>query len=143
MADHINLVKLCVGAEKVDDLLAWQANPRAKGPDGRVRHVTRQWPRRDTALLAGGSIYWVFKGVILARQRVLDLHRVDGGDGIARCALVLDDTVVRTRPATRRPFQGWRYLAPQDAPADLPAGRAADDALPREMETALADLGLL
>ncbi|MGS4946963.1 DUF1489 family protein [Meridianimarinicoccus sp. RP-17] len=143
MADHINLVKLCVGAEKVDDLLAWQSSPRAKGPDGRVCHVTRMWPRREAELLAGGSIYWVFKGVILARQRVLDLQRVDGGDGIVRCAIVLDDTVVRTRPATRRPFQGWRYLTPQDAPADLPAGRAADDALPREMETALADLGLL
>ncbi len=143
MADHINLVKLCVGAEKVEDLLAWQANPRARGPDGRVWHVTRMWPKRGRDLLAGGSLYWVFKGVILARQRVLDLQQVDGGDGIARCGIVLDDAVMRTRPAPRRPFQGWRYLAPQDAPADLPAGRAADDALPREMETALADLGLL
>jgi hypothetical protein len=143
MAKHINLVKLCVGAEKVDDLLAWQASPRAKGPDGRVWHVTRMWPRRETELLAGGSIYWVFKGVILARQRVLDLQRVDGGDGIVRCGIVLDADVVRTRPATRRPFQGWRYLTSRDAPADLPKGRDAEDTLPRDMETALADLGLL
>lgn len=143
MADHINLVKLCVGAEKVDDLLAWQASPRAKGPDGRVWHVTRMWPKRAAELLAGGSLFWVFKGVILARQRVLDLQQVDGGDGVLRCGIVLDDAVIRTRPATRRPFQGWRYLAPQDAPGDLPTGRSADDALPRDMETALADLGLL
>jgi len=143
MSDHINLVKLCVGAEKVDDLLAWQTSPRAKGPDGRVWHVTRMWPKREAELLAGGSIYWVFKGVILARQRIVALRQVDGGDGILRCGIVLDGDVVRTRPAARRPFQGWRYLTSQDAPADLPAGRSADDALPRDMETALADLGLL
>ena len=54
--NHVNLLKLCVGAEKVEDLLAWQASPRAKGPDGLPRHVTRMWPKREAQLLDGGSL---------------------------------------------------------------------------------------
>ena len=79
---HINLVKLCVGAEAVEDLLAWQESPRAHGPDGLPRHVTRMWPKRAEELLDGGSLYWVFKGLILARQRVVRLDEVPGGDPV-------------------------------------------------------------
>ncbi|MBT8476513.1 MAG: DUF1489 domain-containing protein, partial [Alphaproteobacteria bacterium] len=66
MDNSNNLIKLCVGAERVEDLLNWQKQPRAKGPDGNPRHVTRMWPKREAELLDGGSIYWVFKGVVLA-----------------------------------------------------------------------------
>lgn len=142
MGNHINLVKLCVGAERVEDLIDWQNSARAKGPDGRPRHVTRMWPKRGAEILAGGSLYWVFKGVILARQRIVALDEVLGQDGISRCALVLDDTVVRTEAQPRRPFQGWRYLAAADAPADLRARAAQDDALPPQLETALAEIGV-
>ena len=83
----LNLIKLCVGAEAVEDLTDWQKNPRAKGPDGLPRHVTRMWPKRAEEVLAGGSLYWVFKGVILARQRILRFDEVDRGDGIARCGI--------------------------------------------------------
>ena len=144
MADgHVNLVKLCVGAERVEDLVAWQASARAKGPDGRPRHVTRMWPRREAELLGGGSLYWVFKGVVLARQRVLRLDEVTGADGISRCAIVLDEAVIRTRPLPRRPFQGWRYLSAADAPDDLPAGREAEQTLPPKLQAALAEIGVL
>jgi hypothetical protein len=80
--------------------------------------------------------------VILARQRILGLERVEGSDGIARCALVLDAEVIRTNPAPRRPFQGWRYLDPADAPRDLPQGRAREEALPEHLALALAEIGL-
>ena len=140
---HVNLVKLCVGAESVEDLLDWQADPRAKGPDGRVRHVTRMWPRRESELLAGGSLYWVIKGVILARQRILRLDEVIGGDGTLRCGIVLEGAVARTRPVPRKPFQGWRYLAPEDAPGDVPAGREAEPHLPPKLQAALSELGVL
>lgn len=140
---RVHLVKLCVGTDGVEDLIAWQASPRAKGPDGLPRHVTRMWPKRGDALLNGGSIFWVFKGMILARQQVLRLDEVSGSDGITRCALVLDPTVVRTIPAPKRPFQGWRYLKVTDAPADLPEGRQAEEALPPELSRALADIGVL
>jgi hypothetical protein len=140
--DSLHLIKLCVGAETVEDLLIWQRNPRAKGPDGLPRHITRMWPKRAAELLGGGSLYWVFKGVILARQRILRLDGVTGSDGITRCAIVLDPEVVRTMAATRRPFQGWRYLKAEDAPRDLPKARKGDDSLPPELDAMLAEIGL-
>ncbi|MBN2906677.1 MAG: DUF1489 domain-containing protein [Rhodobacteraceae bacterium] len=139
---HVNLVKLCVGAERVEDLLAWQEQPRAKGPDGKPRHVTRMWPKRSEALLNGGSLYWVFKGVMLARQRIVRLDEVIGSDGIARCGIVLDPEVVRTEAVPRRPFQGWRYLPPEDSPRDLSQARQADTDLPPALMAALAEIGV-
>lgn len=139
---HVNLVKLCVGAERVEDLLAWQGQARARGPDGRPRHVTRMWPKRADEILAGGSLYWVFKGVILARQRILRLEEVIGADGIGRCGIVLDPMLVRTEAMSRRPFQGWRYLAAADAPRDLPRGRARENDLPPRLMAALAEIGV-
>lgn len=142
MAATLHLIKLCVGAEQVEDLIGWQQNPHALGPDGQPRHVTRMWPRRAEELLAGGSLYWVFKGSVLARQRILRLDEVMGSDGILRCGIVLDREIIRTSAALKRPFQGWRYLQAKDAPPDLPKARAGDDALPPELDAALADLGL-
>ena len=139
----LHLVKLCVGAETVDDLLAWQAKPAARGPDGMRRHVTRMWPKRGRELLENGSLYWVFKGQILCRQRILRLDEVIGADGIRRCGIVLDDRVVLTHTAPKRPFQGWRYLADADAPRDLSQARPDDDALPTAMGRALAEIGVL
>lgn len=143
MADHINLVKLCVGADAVEDLEAWQTARRAADPNHRLRHVTRMWPKRREELMAGGSLYWVFKGVILARQRIIGLEEVPGEDGITRCGIMLDPPIIRTRSAPRRPFQGWRYLAADDAPADLPPGRSQDVALPPELDRALTEIGVL
>ncbi|GAA6189998.1 DUF1489 domain-containing protein [Litorivita sp. NS0012-18] len=143
MTTHIHLVKLSVGTEGVDDLEAWQKLPQTHTADGLPRHVTRMWPKREPQILAGGSIYWVIKGQIQARQRILRLEEVDRGDGIRRCAIVLDPHLIRTASALRRPFQGWRYLKPEDAPKDLPQGREGDDALPPELSAALADIGLL
>ena len=142
MSSHVNLVKLCVGADSVEDLLDWQASQRPHWPSGCAVHVTRMWPKRADEILAGGSLYWVIKGAILARQSVLRLERVAGSDGIERCALVLDATVVRTAAAPRRPFQGWRYLAPADSPPDLAPGRITEPALPADLARALAEIGL-
>lgn len=139
----LNLIKLCVGAERVEDLLDWQASARAKGPDGLPRHVTRMWPRRAAEVLNGGSLYWVFRGMVLCRQPILRFDPVDRGDGINRCGIVLDPDVRRVAAAPRRPFQGWRYLPPGDAPRDLRNGRASQDPLPQALENALAEIGVL
>lgn len=141
--DHINLVKLSAGTESVETLAAWQASRAAKGADGFPRHVTRMWPKREAEILAGGSIYWVIKGIIQCRQRILRLDAVEGRDGVRRCALVLDPELVRTRPAPRRAFQGWRYLVPEDSPADLPTGRAEEETLPPDLSAALAEIGVI
>lgn len=143
MADgFVNLLKLCVGADSVEDLLDWQISQRPHWPQGCAVHVTRMWPKREAELLEGGSLYWVIKGVILARQRIVALEEVNLGDGISRCALVLDAEVIRTEAAPRRPFQGWRYLDPKDSPRDLSKGRAKDDPLPAALAQALAEIGL-
>jgi hypothetical protein len=138
----LHLLKLCVGADSVEDLLDWQRSQRPHWPEGRAIHVTRMWPKREAEVLDGGSLYWVIKGVILARQRITDLQEVTLGDGILRCALVLDQEVIRTEAAPRRPFQGWRYLDPAEAPRDLPKGRVKDDPLPPALAQALAEIGL-
>ena len=142
MAESVHLLKLCVGAESVDDLLEWHRTHPSPFPTGERRHVTRMWPKREAEVLNGGSLYWVVKGVILCRQRILRLDEVDRGDGIRRCGIVMDPEVIRTEAAARRPFQGWRYLSPEDAPRDLPKGRDNDSALPEEMALALAEIGL-
>lgn len=139
MASKLNIVKLCVGCDSPGDLEAWQSQ-RWAGEN--PQHVTRMWPKRAEELLDGGSIYWVFKGVILARQRLIELRERIGEDGIRRCALVLDPLLVRTVASPRRPFQGWRYLPGGDAPADLPEGRDAESPLPDDVARALAEMGL-
>ncbi len=143
MGQTINLVKLCVGCDSPEQLAAWQEMRGAGDPDWRPRHVTRMGPKREAELVAGGSLYWVIKGVILARQQVIRLDEVIGEDGIRRCGIVMERALIRTQPAPRRPFQGWRYLEPADAPPDLPAHRQGDDALPPELSGKLAEIGIL
>lgn len=143
MSKYTNLIKLSVGTESVESLQAWQDSPRPKGPDGLPRHVTRMWPKREAELLNGGSIYWVIKGVVQARQKILRLDEYDRGDGIRRCALVFDPELIRVAPVLKKPFQGWRYLSAADAPPDLSKRRAKEDALPPELSAALADIGIL
>jgi hypothetical protein len=144
-ATTLHLLKLCVGADRVQDLLDWQAEQRAEsraaGREWTPFHVTRMWPRRADELLAGGSLYWVFKGLVLARQRILGLEPRHGADGVGRCGIRLDPSLVRTVPQPRRAFQGWRYLRHQDAPPDLAASAAAD--LPPALVAELAQVGVL
>lgn len=141
----VHLVKLCVGAESVEDVAGWVArraerNARA-GRWGRVSdHVTRMFPRRTEELLDGGSLYWVIKGVILARQEIVGLEPVTGEDGIARCAILLKPELTPVEAQPRRAFQGWRYLRPEDAPRDI--GSNARRA-PSALRARLAELGLL
>lgn len=144
MPASLNLIKLCVGAEGIEDLLDWQAarvaESRALGRDPVPVHVTRMWPKRAEELLDGGSLYWVFKGMILGRQRILSLSERIGEDGIRRCAIGLDAEVIRTSPRPRRPFQGWRYLGGPDAPPDLLD--SGDSDLPPELMAQLAQIGV-
>ena len=139
----LHLQKLSVGSESVEDLSAWQATPRAQAPDGKPRHVTRMWPKRAEELLDGGSIYWVIKGMILCRQRLLRLDPYEDAEGVVRCAIVSDPELVRVVPTPRRPFQGWRYLKPEDAPRDLTPREAREAPLPASLSAALAEIGVL
>lgn len=144
MALHI--IKLCVGAESLDDLRSWVSQRSllaiAAGLEPHSVHTTRMFPKRVDELLDGGSLYWVIKGQVQARQPIIDLVPAKGADGIDRCDIVLGPEVIETSMATRRPFQGWRYLMAEDAPRDLVAGSNNDD-MPDELKRELAELGLL
>ena len=137
----IHLIKLAVGAKDVADVAAFQAE-RAKAALP-LRHRTRHMPKRAAELTAGGSLYWVIAGALLARQRVTDIIEDQREDG-SRCAgIVLDSELVRVSPRPMKPFQGWRYLQPKDAPPDLGNGTTGADDLPPALRLALVRLALL
>jgi hypothetical protein len=108
-----------------------------------LRHFTRNFPKRADELTNGGSIYWVIGGAVLVRQRVLAVERATESDGSPCAALVLDPALVPVEARPMRAFQGWRYLAPEDAPADLGAQSTGAEAMPEEVRRQLAALGLL
>ena len=143
MADYINLIKLSVGSESVESLIDWQRNRSRQIKGNRYFHITRMWPKREADILAGGSIYWVIQGVVQCRQTIVGFDEVTGEDGIRRCAILLDNEIVRTEPVRKRPFQGWRYLDPKDAPRDLSKERAATaDDIPPKLMAALSEIGV-
>lgn len=140
----IHLQKLSVGTESIEGLATWQAHVADQwgraGFAPFADHVTRMTPKRKDDLLAGGSIYWVIKGVIQCRNRIVDLQETFTEDGRKACRIVLDADIVPVVPTPKRAFQGWRYLKPEDAPQDLTElGGAAD--LPESLRTKLADIG--
>lgn len=141
----LHLIKLCVGIDDIDHLKTAQAHRRREaqqnGGDDRLFHRTRHMPRRATELLDGGSLYWVIKGAVRARQKLLDFEAITGEDGTKRCRIVLDPAVIATEHRPRRPFQGWRYLENADVPPDLDPGAAGED-MPPELVAELKALGL-
>lgn len=143
----VNLLKLCVGVSDIEELEGWIGERRAlalkAGVPFEQTHTTRMVPNRAEELLDGGSLYWVIRGEISARQKLLDIRPFVDGEGIRRCALVLEPEVVRVVPRPSRPFQGWRYLKTEDAPADLAQAGEALANMPEEMRRELAALGLL
>lgn len=140
MSAQLHLIKLAVGSEAISDLIAWQE--QALRRRGELVHVTRQTPKRAEELLDGGSLYWVVKGMIAARQRLIALRPLEV-DGVSHCAIVYDPALIRVAPRPRRPFQGWRYLTAADAPPDLSAQGPQDDDIPEDMLRELAELGFL
>ena len=143
----LHLIKLCVGADSIEDLREWVANRAltavAAGLQPQSSHVTRMMPKRVEELLDGGSLYWIIKGQVAARQKILAIESFTDGQGIGRCELVLGPEVIETVPAPRRPFQGWRYLETDAAPRDLSASGSDLSDMPEDMKRELADLGLL
>lgn len=136
----IHLIKLAVGVDDVAHLRALQHHRLQSF--GEIFHRTRMRPKRHDALLDGGSIYWVIRGSIAARQRLLALQDDSDEDDHPCCRLVLDHQLVETCHHPKRAFQGWRYLEPADAPADLSETAGNDGALPPDLIEELKRLGL-
>jgi hypothetical protein len=142
----LHLIKLCVGVSEPHELAAWQKkrwdDAKKAGRKPECRHLTRNTPKRADEIIGGGSLYWVIKGVIRVRQRIIGIKPVTM-DGAPRCKLLLDRKLVRVTPRPMRAFQGWRYLEPADAPPDLDSlGKGAANMPPKMLEE-LRELGLL
>jgi hypothetical protein len=143
----LHLIKLAVGCESVKDLTTRVAErarlARQQGAPRHHVHITRMTPKREAELLAGGSLYWVIRGEIAAREKLIGIEPFRDHDGIGRCRLILQPKVHVVRPRPMRPFQGWRYLTNDDAPPDLGSAAASIAAMPEPMRRELRELGLL
>jgi hypothetical protein len=143
----LNLIKLCVGCDSIEDLEEWIAfrleERRRAGEPAEQFHTTRMVPTRTSEILGGGSLYWVIKAQVQCRQRILDVRPFTDAEGIGRCHLILESIVIRTEWQPRRAFQGWRYLTHTDAPPDLGRAGAALLEMPPHLRQELAELGLL
>ncbi len=137
----LHLVKLAVGIRDVAHLAAVQQARASADPP--LRHLTRNAPRRAGEILAGGSIYWSIAGTIQVRQRILAIESATRPDGTGCTALVLDPALTRVVGQPMKPFQGWRYLRPEDAPPDLAEAAAGTADMPAAMQATLRKLGLL
>jgi hypothetical protein len=143
----LHLIKLAVGCDSVKELKGWvaerMATAKKKGLPQHHIHITRMTPKRDEEILGGGSLYWVIRGEIAAREKLIAIEPFRDRDGIGRCRLVMQPRVIAVSPRPMRPFQGWRYFTASVAPPDLGKSAASIAAMPEPLRRELRDLGLL
>jgi hypothetical protein len=141
----LHLIKLAVGCDSAKELKGWVAErmktAKQKGLPLHHIHITRMTPKRDQEILAGGSLYWVIRGEIAAREKIIAIEPFRDRDGIGRCRLVMQPRVIAVSPRPMRAFQGWRYF--KEAPPDLGKSAASIAAMPEPLRRELRDLGLL
>ena len=156
----LHLIKLSVGCNSVRDLEDWiEEKLEVTGGDGRKgrrsgrgvssqarrerNHTTRMVPKRAAEIVDGGSLYWVIRGQIMCRERILDIRPFTDNEGIGRCHIVLDCKPVLVEPRPCRAFQGWRYFEAKDAPRDLDRVAPGARDMPEDLRRELRGLGLL
>jgi hypothetical protein len=143
----LNLIKLAVGCDSVKDLQDWvrerMRQAKAQGLPRRHVHITRMTPKRNDELLGGGSLYWVIKGQIAARERLIAIEPFRDKAGVGRCRIVMEPKVIPVTPRPMRAFQGWRYLSVKDAPPDLSKAGKGLIGMPEPLRRELRELGLL
>jgi hypothetical protein len=143
----LHLIKLAVGAESVQDMTDWVMQrlkeKKRKGQKPEHIHTTRMVPKRADELKEGGSLYWVIKGQVSCRERILDIRPFVDKEGIGRCRIVLDGKVVPVEPRPYRAFQGWRYYPEKDAPKDLTRAAPGVAKMPEQLRRELRELGLI
>lgn len=140
----LHLIKLAVGASSLEEIETFQEKrrkERRQKPASPHRVFTRSTPKRQEELLEGGSLYWVIKGFIKARQKLVGFDEAADEEGRKYCVFLVERKLVPTSARAMQPFQGWRYLEPARAPADARAGDSAD--VPPEMAAELRRLGLI
>jgi hypothetical protein len=143
----LHLIKLCVGCDSVADLEDWikqkLKEKKRRGQKPEHIHTTRMVPKRAAELTQGGSLFWVIRGQITCRERILAIRPFTDKDGIGRCRVVLDGKLVLVEPRPRSAFQGWRYREAKEAPRDLARAAPGAAKMPEQMRRELRELGLL
>jgi hypothetical protein len=143
----LHLIKLCVGCDSVKDLEDWiREKLKVQKKRGGARehvHRTRMMPKRLDELLDGGSLYWVIRGAVMCRQRLIDVRPFVDKEGVGRCQFVLQPKLTLVEPRPWRAFQGWRYLETKDAPRDLDRAAPGARTMPEALRRELRELGLL
>jgi hypothetical protein len=143
----LHLIKLCVGCDSVEDLEDWirqrlkERRKRKQKPEH--IHTTRMVPKRGDEITDGGSLYWVIRGQVMCRERILAIRPFVDSGGTGRCRIVMDGKVRLVAPRPWRAFQGWRYLEDKDAPRDLDRAAPGAASMPEPLRRELRDLGLL
>jgi len=144
----VNIVKLAVGVRSVEELALIQKRflnqPGFQTGKG-FYHSTKLMPKKHEAVVESGSLYWVIKGVICARQKIVEIVKQEDPDGVKRCRIYLDSSIIKTTPIRKRPFQGWRYLKKNRTPADIvdPIPAIFDDDINLEVQQRLLEVGLI
>ena len=144
----VNLVKIAVGVTTVEELILRQTEFLKKINDKNFPyfyHSTRMMPKKYEDIISNGSLYWVIKGAICARQKVLDIVKFEDTDGKKRCKIFLAAGIIKTKPVRKRPFQGWRYLKKHITPEDLnePTKANFDSNIPIHVQKQLLEMGVL
>ncbi|HJS40100.1 MAG TPA: DUF1489 family protein [Sphingomicrobium sp.] len=129
---NLHLTKVAFGCRTLEAL---QKRVAARSRDGEVRVVTRMRPKRMDEL-AGGSLHWIVRHRIIARQEILRFE--DRSDG--RIDIVCSAELVIVPPVPKRGHQGWRYLETEVSEEADPSG-VAD--LPPRLYGKLAALALV
>lgn len=132
----LHLTKVAFGATSVDHLAE---RLRARAEEGPLLLTTRYLPKRHEEVAGRGSLYWIIKHHLVGRSAIERFGEAEGG----RVTTHLHPALVPVEARPRRAHQGWRYLEPADAPADLNGDRTGLAAMPPALMGRLAALALI
>ena len=128
----LHLTKVAFGCLTLEAL---QKRVAMRARDAEIRVVTRMRPKRMDELV-GGSLHWIVKHRIIARQQILRFE--DRSDG--RIDIVCSAELVVVPAVPKRAHQGWRYLETEISEEADPSGIAD---LPPRLYGKLAALALV
>src|SRR3977135_2028692 len=140
----LHLIKLAGGCDAGKELKSWGAErmqtAKKKGLPLHHIHITRMTPKRVEELLAGGSLYWVIRGEIAAREKIFAIEPFRDRDGIGRCRRVMQHKLMALSPQPMRALRACRFSREAPPPPDLAKAAAASvAAIPEPMRRELRD----
>ena len=132
----VHLKKLAVGISSIENLKDRQSF--IFDTYGEIINFTRNKPKRVDELIEGGSLYWIINRKVFVRQKILEIKSFVLEDGKKSAGIVLQNKLIRVRPVSMKPFQGWRYYQESDVPPDID-----DDNFSDENNVELSKLGFI